>query len=490
MEFSGKFRIAFFAGAYLSTYSGLVLLYFHERTADFFPTLKQVTLKVHIFSVASWLFLCGMLFAIHVIPQLVLKEKDGRRSGIWLIYLLFSMVATGYAIQLLPGVREIDVARHLHIILSLAFTGFFLFHVYVVKPSCRRILTGVVVVTVLLISPMFLLRRDAAESFPDEIKLSPAAADSAKKKIIHRNLPAMGTVLAAEIDCPRADGCEAGFQLIRNALDSVDAAMSIYHDSEITRINAHAGMPGFETPVSPDTELVLRQAVAISAQSHGNFDVTIKPLLELHGLYHKDPKKTAFLPSETELNRALALVDYRGLAIDRHRAGLRRTGMQIDLGGIAKGFTLDKAARLLKGAGFDSFTMNFGGQVLAQGRITPISVKNPLQAGAELLRCEISAGSVSVSAQSERFRITQGRKIGHLINPHTGNSEDRNLLTVVYHAQAMAADAWATALFFTDAGEFEKMTQRQSLVAYKLDARGKLLISAAARNSRLCLTPS
>lgn len=182
MEFSGKFRFAFFAGAYLSTYSGLILLYFHERTADFFPLLKQIILKVHIFSVAAWLFLCGMLFAIHVIPQLVQKEKDGRRSGILLIYLLVGMVATGYAIQLLPGVREIDISRHLHIILSLAFTAFFLFHVYVVKPAYRHALTGVVFVTLLLVSPMFLLRQPVADTLPDEIQLTPATADSAKKK--------------------------------------------------------------------------------------------------------------------------------------------------------------------------------------------------------------------------------------------------------------------------------------------------------------------
>lgn len=182
MEFSGKFRFAFFAGAYLSTYSGLILLYFHEHTADFFPLLKQIILKTHIFSVAAWLFLCGMLFAVHVIPQLVQKEKDGRRSGILLIYLLAGMVATGYAIQLLPGVREIDISRHLHIILSLAFTAFFLFHVYVVKPAYRHVLTGVVVITLLLVSPMFLLRQPITDSLPDEIQLTPATADSAKKK--------------------------------------------------------------------------------------------------------------------------------------------------------------------------------------------------------------------------------------------------------------------------------------------------------------------
>lgn len=183
MEFSGKFRFAFFAGAYLSTYSGLILLYFHDRTATFFPVLKQAVLKAHIFSVAAWLFLCGMLFAVHVIPQLVQKEKGGRRSGILLIYLLLGMVASGYAIQLFPGVREIDISRHLHIITSLAFTGFFLFHVYLIKPTYRYALTGAVLVTALLVAPMFLLRAPQGESFPDEIQLTPISpVDGAKKK--------------------------------------------------------------------------------------------------------------------------------------------------------------------------------------------------------------------------------------------------------------------------------------------------------------------
>lgn len=181
MEFSGKFRLAFFAFTYLSTYSGLVLLYFHERSADFFPALRQITLKAHIFSVAIWLFLCGMLFSIHVIPQLVQKIKDGRKSGIALVYLLVAMAITGYAIQVLPGVREIDISRHLHIIISLAFTGFFIFHVYLIKPSYRYALTAAVIVTALLVAPVFLLKQEAP-TLPDEIQLTPLNGDAAKKK--------------------------------------------------------------------------------------------------------------------------------------------------------------------------------------------------------------------------------------------------------------------------------------------------------------------
>lgn len=294
----------------------------------------------------------------------------------------------------------------------------------------------------------------------------------------------MGTMLAAEIRCERADGCESGFTQIRSALESVDAAMSVYHDSEITRINSFAGAQNYLLPVSSGTEQVLRAAQTVSHESEGRFDITVKPLIDLYGFYRKSAPES--LPSVAELSTALALVGYRDLEIAAGRAGLRRRGMQIDLGGIAKGFALDKAAALLLEAGYNEFTLNFGGQILAHGITTPVVVKHPLKPGKDALLCEISLGSISVSAQSERYLLTAGKKIGHLLNPRTGLSENNILVSVVYHPQAMYADAYSTALFFADAAEFAALTGKQALVAYQFDAQGRLQISPAAKQSEPC----
>lgn len=295
----------------------------------------------------------------------------------------------------------------------------------------------------------------------------------------------MGTVLAAEIACDAADGCPAAFEKILSALESVDHAMSVYHASEITRINSFAGAQNYLQPVSTDTEQVLRAAHSVSNASAGRFDITVKPLIDLYGFYRKGGAE--ILPSATQLSAALGLVGYRDLEIAAgRRAGLKRIGMQIDLGGIAKGFALDKAAALLLGAGYKEFTLNFGGQVLAHGSNTPVVVKNPLKAGKDLVVCEIGSGSVSVSAQSERYRLAQGKKIGHLLNPRSGQSEDNNLVSIVYHPQAMFADAWSTALFFADAPAFAVLTQKHELIAYRFGADGKLQVSERAQKAAPC----
>lgn len=296
----------------------------------------------------------------------------------------------------------------------------------------------------------------------------------------------MGTMLAAEIRCDHADGCESGFRLIRSALQQVDAAMSVYHDSEITRINTAAGQTDYLQPVEKNTEHVLLAAQEVANKTSGAFDITVKPLADLYGFYRKDTSTTAHMPSQAEISRVLALVDYRDLEILPRRAGLKRKGMQIDLGGIAKGFALDQAAAALLKAGHAEFTLNFGGQILAHGISTPVVIKHPLKPGKNLLLCEIESGSISVSAQSERYRIAGGQKIGHLINPHTGESEDRNLLIIVYQPKAMLADAWSTGLFFTDRASFDAFTRNERLVAYKLDKNGNLQVTETAASAAPC----
>lgn len=294
----------------------------------------------------------------------------------------------------------------------------------------------------------------------------------------------MGTVLAAEIACDHADQCESGFLAIGRELNSVDAAMSIYHSSEITRLNAAAGLANYMQPVEKSTEQVLSAALQVAEKTGGAFDITVKPLADLYGFYRKSA--VAALPTQAEVSHALTLVGYPDLMVTRGRAGLKRRGMQVDLGGIAKGFALDQAAAALLKAGHTEFTLNFGGQILAHGIPTPVVVKHPQNPGKNLLLCEISSGSISVSAQSERYRLAGGKRIGHLINPRTGESEDRNLLSIVYHAEAMQADAWSTGLFFTDRPSFDAFTRRERLVAFRLDAKGNLQISEKAQYTAPC----
>lgn len=184
-EISPKFRALFFVFSYLSIYSGIVLTCFRERPADLLPALRQITLKTHIVAVAIWLFLFGMLFTVHVIPQLVQKIRAGRRTGIGLVVLLAFMTLSGYAIQLLPDASAVRTTALLHTVLSLAFAAIFFLHLYLVRPFVRTALVLTSAAMLLLALPLFFIK--PAENLPDEVKLfpltqSPAVQENLLKK--------------------------------------------------------------------------------------------------------------------------------------------------------------------------------------------------------------------------------------------------------------------------------------------------------------------
>jgi len=180
-EISPKFRALFFVFSYLSIYSGIVLTCFRERPADLLPTLRQITLKTHIVAVAVWLFLFGMLFTVHVIPQLVQKIRSGRRTGIGLVALLACMTLSGYAIQLLPDANALRTTAFLHTVFSLAFAAIFFLHLYVVRPFVRTALVMASAAMLLLALPIFFIRPTV--NLPNEVKLVPLTESTPTQNI-------------------------------------------------------------------------------------------------------------------------------------------------------------------------------------------------------------------------------------------------------------------------------------------------------------------
>ena len=178
---SSKLRFLFYATGYLSAYTGFLLLFFFRKPADFYPLWKQCLLKTHIAGVACWLFTCGMLFSVHVFPQLKAGITAGRKSGLALIALLLLMSLSGYAIQILPSQAGIDFVRIAHFLAGAAFTATFIGHLVLVRPRLRVALASATLVSCLVAAPFFFLKNQ--NDFPDEIQLKPlSAAESPIKK--------------------------------------------------------------------------------------------------------------------------------------------------------------------------------------------------------------------------------------------------------------------------------------------------------------------
>lgn len=260
----------------------------------------------------------------------------------------------------------------------------------------------------------------------------------------------MGTLLNIEISCESDAFCAPLFAKAGQISRDIEEKMTIYRPSEVTRLKDKAGLSDYLQPVSRDTYAVISSALRIAWASDGYFD----PTLGMHG-------------------------NFQDVATGGDKVGLRRKGMLVDLGGIAKGYALDMIGAAFEG---HNWTLNFGGQILTHGVSRRVTVYDPRDDKKELLVCQFPGGSLSTSAQNQRP--------GHLINPKTHLPGTANIASVVWHASATQADAWSTALFFAHDADFARLTQKYDLVAWRLTANNKINFSQSAQRSSICTTTS
>jgi thiamine biosynthesis lipoprotein len=233
----------------------------------------------------------------------------------------------------------------------------------------------------------------------------------------------------------------------------IEAVMSANREgTDLDRINRNAGI----APVNAPEELleVLERARYYAELSGGSFDPTIGPLVRLWDTGSENPR----VPGEDEIRKALALVNWRDLVIDREAgtAFLTRPGMALDLGAIAKGYAADEAARVLTEAGFRRGIVNLGGNIAVYGdrpgeprRLWRIGVQDPAEPRGDYLGVlETGDASVVTSGVYERFFEEGGKRYHHLLSTRTGYPEDNGLLSVTVIAdRSIDADALSTAVF-------------------------------------------
>lgn len=234
------------------------------------------------------------------------------------------------------------------------------------------------------------------------------------------------------------------------AMEKVDRLMSNYKpDSELSQINRGAGVQPVD--VSPETMTVIKAAIGYSQLSDGAFDVTIAPLVKSWGFFTKQGR----VPSEEEIQSKRALIDYRQIQIDEKegRIFLRQPLMEIDLGGIAKGYGVDKAIEALKNAGITTAMVNLSGNIYVLGNPPDqskweIGVQEPKAKNKIIGVLSLKDKAISTSGNYENYFVIDGKRYGHLIHPQTGYPVDNQLLGITIVTDgAMAADALSTAVF-------------------------------------------
>ena len=221
--------------------------------------------------------------------------------------------------------------------------------------------------------------------------------------------------------------------------------------TEVDAINKRAGIG--PVAVREDLITVIESALGYAEHSGGAFDPTIGPLVKLWGI----GDDTARVPGDDAIQQALTLINWRDVLVDRNAGTvfLRRPGMAIDLGGIAKGYAADEAVRIIKKAGVPRAIVDLGGNIFAYGDKEGglpwrVGVQNPLlNRGAYFGVLELRNKTIVTSGVYERFLETEdGKRYHHILSVKDGYPVENGLVSVTIIADtSMDADALSTAVF-------------------------------------------
>jgi thiamine biosynthesis lipoprotein len=258
----------------------------------------------------------------------------------------------------------------------------------------------------------------------------------------------------------------------------VESIMSEWKpDSPVSVVNDQAGKEPVEVP--DELRDIILRARQISEKSHGAFDITWKGMGKLWDL--RDPVFSP--PDEETIQKAVARVDYRRIMVDQNRVALNKPGMQIGLGGIAKGYGIDRAGRVLRKAGLNNFYIDGGGDILVAGlkygRPWRVAVRHPRKDSNQFLTVvEMSDGAIVTSGDYENFRMHQGVRYHHILDPRTGRPANGCQSVTVIAPLAETADALATAVFVLGPAEGLRLIREQPQTEVMLmDAQGQVHIT-------------
>ncbi len=303
------------------------------------------------------------------------------------------------------------------------------------------------------------------------------ACGSARAEWLYRDDAIMGTRVAVEIwASDRAKG-EAAIDVVFRDMRRIDELMSTYKEtSEISKVNREAA----QHPVRISEELfsLLETSQQYSALSDGVFDITYASVGYLYDYRnHRRPDGKA-------ISAALSSVDYRQLKLDKaaRTIAFGRPGMRIDLGGIAKGYAVDRGIDILKRQGFGRAMVNAGGDTRVAGdrfgKPWMIGIRHPDRKDEVVLRIPLQDAAFSTSGDYERFFDEGGVRYHHIIDPRTGESPHAVRSATIIAPTATRTDGLSKTVFILGPQKgIEFINALPDVDAIVVAADGKVLYS-------------
>jgi thiamine biosynthesis lipoprotein len=305
----------------------------------------------------------------------------------------------------------------------------------------------------------------------------------------------MGSELRVSVWTADEPGALNAFEQVFDEFDRLDRMMSVWKPgSDVERLNAAAG----DRPVhvSPEMIEVLGIAHQVSEWTGGKFDVTFGAL---SGLWKFDQDQDDRIPNRAEVQAKLPLVDYRALQIDRAggTAYLTRKGMRVHLGGIGKGYAIDRAVDILRSRGLRDFLIQSGGDMYVAGRRGDrpwrVAIRDPRgPADRAFAALDLTDGTFSTSGDYERFFMQDGRRYHHILDPDLGEPARASRSVTIVAARGVIADALSTGVFILGGQKGMELIERLPEVeGVIVTDRNDVLVSSGLKGHLMMLgTPT
>jgi thiamine biosynthesis lipoprotein len=317
-------------------------------------------------------------------------------------------------------------------------------------------------------------------------------ADSPQAQLVERSFASMGSELHLSVWTTDPTETASAFDMIEQEFRRLEDLMSNWRDgSNIQKLNAAAG--DHPVPVASEIRELLRTANQISEWTNGKFDVTFGVMSGLWKFDYQNEDDT--IPDSREVARRRKLINYRELKVDEQHgtAFLVREGMVANLGGIGKGYAVDRARNILQAAGFRNFMIQFGGDMYVAGnagdRPWRLGIQDPRRTDNHIFATiELSDSTFSTSGDYERFFIKDGRRYHHIIDPATGEPSIGCRSVTIVGKSATIADGLSTGVFIMgpEAGMalIEKLPDVEGVI---VSSKNEVLVSSGLKGRLMIL---
>ncbi len=294
----------------------------------------------------------------------------------------------------------------------------------------------------------------------------------------------MGTRIVVELWSEQRDAGEQAIEAVLAEMRHIDTDMSTYKpDSEVSRVNARAA----HEPVRISKELfdLLETALEYSKITDGAFDITYASvgfMYDFRARHH---------PSDQQIAAALPAVNYHHLVLDRATSTVRftRPGVRIDLGGIAKGYSVDRGIEILQRRGIKHALVSAGGdsRIIGDrfGKPWIVGIRHPDRKDEVIARIPLVDTAISTSGDYERYFDENGVRYHHIIDPRTGHSASAVRSATVLAPTATRTDGLSKTAFVLGAEQALKIYARLGDVeAVLVKPDGKVLYSQGLEPAR------